>query len=58
MTLSMLAEKFLMVKEAQRCGENTLHDYRVQVRKEDFVRSQHAEFSPARSLMQSRKRKL
>ena len=33
MTLSMLAEKFLMVKEAQYCGEKTLHDYRVQVRK-------------------------
>jgi site-specific recombinase XerD len=33
MTLSMLAEKFLMVKEAQHCGEKTLHDYRVQVRK-------------------------
>lgn len=37
MTLTALAEKFLVVKEAQHCSENTMRDYRVQVRK--FVES-------------------
>ena len=37
MTLTMLAEKFLMVKEAQHCSKNTLRDYQAHVRK--FVES-------------------
>ena len=32
-TLEEVAKKFLLVKEAQHCSENTLYDYQTQVSK-------------------------